>query len=83
MILPCLFCDPVASSCCIDSVRKPTSIRAIVEEVTTSPKESDNRRLWVEQGIGVLRESTPDNLVLEPHQVAFIGVNRRAENEVS
>ena len=62
MIPPCLFCDPVASSCCIDSVRKPTGIRAIVEEVTTSPKESDNRRLGVEQSIGVLGKSTPDML---------------------
>ena len=81
MIPPCLFCDPVASSCCIDSVRKPTSIRAIVEEVTTSPKESGNRRLWVEQSIGVLGKSMPDNLVSEPHQVAFKGVNRRAKTE--
>ena len=31
MILPCLFCDPVASSCCIDSVRKPTGIQTIVK----------------------------------------------------
>ena len=61
MIPPCLFCDLVASSCCIDSVRKPTGTRAIVEEVTTSPKKSDNRRLWVEQSIGVLGKSTPDN----------------------
>ena len=81
MIPPCLFCDPVASSCCIDSVRKPTGIRAIVEEVTTSPKESDNRRLWVEQSIGVLGKSTPDNLVSEPQQVAFKGVNRRTKTE--
>ena len=60
VIPSCLFCDPVASRCCIVSVRKPTGTRVIAEEVTTSPKKSDNRRLWVEQSIGVLGKSTPD-----------------------
>ena len=30
------------------------------KEVTTPSKESGNRRLWVEQSIGVLGKSTPD-----------------------
>ena len=61
MIPSCLFCDPVASSCCIVSVRKPTGTQVIAEEVTTSPKKSDNRWLWVEQSIEVLGKSTPDS----------------------
>ena len=69
--------------CCIISVRKPTSTQAIAEDVATSPRESDNQRLWVEQGIGVLGRSTPDNLVSKTHQVAFIGVNCRTKEEES
>ena len=82
LVIPsCLFCDPVASTCRIVSVRKPTGTRVIAEEVTTSPKKSDNQRLWVEQGIGVLGKSTPDYLVSQPQQVAFKGVNRRTKEE--
>ena len=82
MILSYLFCDPVASTCRIVSVRKPTGTRAIAEEFTTSSKKSDNQRLWVEQSIGVLGKSTPDNLVSEPQQVALKGLNRRTKEEV-
>ena len=35
----------------------------------------------MEQSIGVLGKSTPDNLVLEPQQVAFKGLNRRTKEE--
>ena len=69
--------------CCIVSVRKPTGTQAIAEEVATSPRESDNQRLWVEQGLGVLGRSTPDNLVSKPQQVAYQEVNRRTQIEES
>ena len=82
MIPSYLFCDPVASTCRIVSVRKPTGTRVIAEEFTTSSKKSDNQRLWVEQSIGVLGKSTPDNLVSEPQQVAVKGLNRRTKEEV-
>ena len=35
----------------------------------------------MEHSIEVPLKGTLDNLVLEPHQVAFVGVNRRTENE--
>ena len=66
--------------CCIVSVRKPTGTQVIAEEVTKSPKKSDNQRLWVEQSIEVPRKGTLDNLVSEPQQVAFKGLNRRTKN---
>ena len=83
MIPPCLLCDPVASRCCIVSARKPAGTQAIAEEVTTSPKESDNRRLWVEQSIGVLGRSTPDSKSREPQVLKRLAVGSPEARDVN